>query len=1105
MAGGTWHTINPTPLTLKYVADDPVGTQSWLVQPAAGLADGETPSVVRAKLFDTNGNVAQTGIVVFHIPADLTAVVGGVEQAGPRDVEVPVANGLAQVSLITANYGTYIVTAGIKGSPEDPITQVKDVTETATLFTNGSVPVLFNAGSLSELDSILSIPTAGQLKVVGGTDKHTAQVELVDSNGNPVASTPVTFQLALGDASGPLPDDPATGPITWSVELAPGDPETITWQTVTGAVTDANGTVTVDFSSPQDSGGNHLATWVWVRAHALPAGADPVTGWVGVGQAEVTPVHTQALKGAQFSPGAINPGNTAATFATWTEPVLNNLVDESWARVVVQDDHGNGIGGVDVTFTLPASQTGAAGTPVFVDGATPPASKTITVTSCAYDLSPVPDECKINGVYTPGLAYVSIVSDHEGTFTVTGTVDGGPLGAINAGSGPVTFSAGAGAAEASSFTLDKTDPAAAVVVADGVASYTLTATVMNGQSGDSLKPVSGECVTPQLPAGLSVKSGAQGACPAGSYVTDNAGKAVIEVVSTVAGIAQVGVNLAGSKIPTEAGGDVYLREALFVGGPPSYIQTELFSPAAPARADDPLGQTVMVSVKDEFGNPASCWSADVQVPCEAVFYVPVNTWVGSGAEMVTGPGTVLGYTHLVDYTDAGPGTQAGQATMTYFGIEGIFDVTARVGGQDVTAADGVRDPLNRPAAAHIQFTDATAPLPPEVDPSDGGHVSGSVDDVDMRDLEEGGGGLEVVVKDEDGEEIARCPVKADGTFDCPLVPKQPDGTDLIIVIEDDAGNQTDPPVEITTDGIAPTQPVVDPSQGGTVTGNVDEGDIPDAIGDGGLWVVITDPDDGDKELCRAQVQPDGSFRCDFEPPLQDGKSIDVKIEDPAGNKSDGGRVTIDSTAPAPPTPTPSEGDAISGVGDAAGDKIAVVDKDGTTLCETVVGADLTWQCELDPPLKVGDVVQVVETDPANNQVSRPWRIGVPALTIAKPTVCGGEAQAVTGINFQPGETVTGATSDGKTVGTAAASDQGQVSIKWTVPKGTANNKYTLTATGPLSGAYKVNFNVLCPPELEYTGSDGVVGLAGSALGLLLAGFLMLLAAKRRKRDEEAAA
>jgi adhesin/invasin len=1086
------------PLTLNFKAGDPVGSTSHLVQPAVGLADGETPSVVRARLFDAQGNSAQTGTVRFHIPLGLTAKIGGVAQAGPVDVDVPVAAGVAEVPLTTSDYGSYIVTAGIlkADGTEDSISTVLNTTEQTTLFTDGSVPVLFNAGDLSALDSTLEITTAHLVKLVGGADTHTAEVRLKDSTKNPVAATPVTVQWALGDAFGPT-ETPSLNPFAFRA-AANG---TVEWNTVTGFVSDADGVVTFDFSSPQDADGNHLATWVWVRAHALPAGADPLSGWIGVGEAEVNPPHEQALKGAEFTAGPIDPDKTAATFETWTEPVLNNLIDASWARVVVTDQHGNGIGGVNVTFKLPTSQTGADGTPVFVDGATPPASKTITVTSCAYDLSPVPDECKIDGVYTPGLAYVEIVSDYEGTFTVNGSVDGGALGAINVGSGPVTFDAGAGKASASWFTLDKTDASAAVVLADGVASYTLIATVMNGEQGASLKPVSGECVTPQLPAGVSVKSGAQGTCPAGSYVTDSAGQATIEVVSTVSGIAQIGVNLGASRIPTEAEGTVYLRDALFVGGPPSYVTSELISPSAPVRADDPAGQTVTVAVKDEFGNPASCWADGVQVPCDVVIYVPVGTWVGSGAALVNGPAWVEAYTNLVDYSASGPGAGAGQASVTYFGIEGIFSVTARVAGVDVQTADGVRAPDDSPASARVQFTDATAPGQPVVNPSDGGHVSGNVGEEDLEDAADSE--LVVVIVDENGTET-RCPVKVDGSFDCPIVPKLPDGTELVVVIEDKDGNQTDPPIRIETDGIAPSEPVVDPSQGGSITGTVDPEDVTDAGGDG-LWVVVTDPDNGDEELCRAVVLPDGSFRCDFEIPLEDGKKIDVKIEDPAGNQSDGGRIEIDATAPGPPTPKPSDGETMTGIGDEAGNTIVVADEDGNVLCEAVVQGDLSWECELEPQAKVGDTLTITEQDKAGNAISKPWRVGIPAITIAKPTLCTGE-QAATAINFQPGEAVTALTTGDKQVGSVTADKDGQVVVKWVIAQGTAQNKYTLTLRGAESGDHMANFSVVCPPEdkLVYTGADGIVGLLGSALGLLIAGFLLLLAAKRRRQEDEAA-
>jgi hypothetical protein len=439
-------------------------------------------------------------------------------------------------------------------------------------------------------------------------------------------------------------------------------------------------------------------------------------------------------------------------------------------------------------------------------------------------------------------------------------------------------------------------------------------------------------------------------------------------------------------------------------------------------------------------------------------------------------------------------------------VEGAYQVRATLDGHPVEVVDGVH--LGATATVRLTLTDSTPPGEPQVDPSDGHHVTGEVDPGDLDDA--ANGDLEVVVIDPStGQEVARCPVKADGSFDCLINPGVPDGTDLVVVIEDPAGNQTDPPVEIVTDGVAPVEPVTDPSNGDVIIGHVDPDDLEDAK-NGDLTVVVTDPDTGE-EVCRAKVQVDGSFRCELYPPLEDGQEVVVVVIDPAGNESDEHVVVIDRTPPENPIPTPSAGDQLTGVGDDPGDKITVKDPDGTVLCETTVGPDRTWTCDLYPAASVGDLVTIVEKDPAGNETSRVWRVGIPEVTVAKASLCHGAAQTGTGINFQPGEEVTAVTSGEVPVGIQTADQDGRVIFRWTISEEAARNIHVLTLRGPLSGIHDADYTVVCPggpPDIKpqgalpFTGADGVVGLVGVGLGLVLTGWWLLLAAKRRRRDEE---
>ncbi|MDR2566489.1 MAG: Ig-like domain-containing protein [Bifidobacteriaceae bacterium] len=997
---GAWHDIGgPFELRFRAGAIDPDG--SWLVEPGTPApADGVATLTVAAKLHDANGNPADSGTVVFHIPAGVTANGGANSVAGPCDVEVDVAGGVASIRVAANAVGSFTVTAGLKGSPEQAIWLVKNASEDATVNTSGQVTVRFTNTAISAQASELSIPTAGDQVLVGGPT-HTAQVLVKDTQGHVVPGAQVKFQYTPGSNAGPHAADYAPNSLAWT-----------THATASQAVSNADGVARVAFPADVTLAGAHVAQWIWVQAFVEVDGL-----FRPVGQAEPAPAHPQALKGAEFrAHPTVSLENTV--FETFEDAVANDGLERSWARVFVADQYGNGIPGRDVAFELPASQAGALGTPEFVETGGPGGAKRVTVTTCAANLGTVPEECKRDGVYTPGLAYVAITSLYEGVFPVSAVVaDAGSPIAL--GQRPVRFDAGAGVAAASSFTLERTDSSTPIVRANGEDSYTLTVTVMNGLAGAASRPVSGECVVPQLPNSVNVKTPGPpvGACATpGSYETDLNGRVAFQLVSTTAGTVSVGAKLGASSIPTEAGGLVYTRQAVFVGGAPAATMTELTSPSRPARADDPAGQTVTATVRDQFGNLASCWSpAWEQIPCEIEFAFPAGTWVGSGGARTEGPGVVAAQTGLPDFGAAIQPAGAGQAAVTFLGVEGYFDVTAKVFGAPVELADSVRSAPGVAAPAHIRFTDATSPGQPEVYPSDGGHVDGKVAEEDLGDAAEGE--LVVVITDEDGNVVATCPVAADGTFDCPLSPRQPDGTELHVV-----------------------------------------------------------------------------------------------IEDPAGNDSDPAEVVVDTTPPGIPVPKPTDGTELTGRGDSEGDTIIVKNPDGIVLCVTTVGEEpgRTWSCELEPPAAEGDMLIIVEEDAAHNQVSRPWRAGVPELRMAKATLCAGDRQVLAATNFQPNEEVAIAV-NGEAVTTVTANADGALTVEWLTSTATGEGEQVVTLTGPLSGDWAGGYDASAckappppptPPQLPFTGADGLVGLTGAGLGLLLAGFFLLVAARRRGREPE---
>jgi hypothetical protein len=259
-------------------------------------------------------------------------------------------------------------------------------------------------------------------------------------------------------------------------------------------------------------------------------------------------------------------------------------------------------------------------------------------------------------------------------------------------------------------------------------------------------------------------------------------------------------------------------------------------------------------------------------------------------------------------------------------------------------------------------------------------------------------------------------------------------------------------------------------------------------------------------------------------------------------------VLTDPVAPSAPVVDPSDGSSLTGQG-SAGDTITVKDKNGNVLCSATVGDDLHWSCQLKPAAKEGDILTVVEENPALGPVERLWRVGLPLLSLAKATVCGGQGQSAGGVNFQPAEEVTlapaGSTgADGQDgspdVSKSIADGDGRVTFRWTVPSSAPPGEQSVSLSGPLSGQVTGTFEVACSqpspsqtpspsvtpsdsptaapslaphpsdpaapptaqppsPALPFTGSRGMAALAGTALGVILAGWLLIWAARRRRQ------
>ncbi|MDR0432697.1 MAG: CshA/CshB family fibrillar adhesin-related protein [Bifidobacteriaceae bacterium] len=254
--------------------------------------------------------------------------------------------------------------------------------------------------------------------------------------------------------------------------------------------------------------------------------------------------------------------------------------------------------------------------------------------------------------------------------------------------------------------------------------------------------------------------------------------------------------------------------------------------------------------------------------------------------------------------------------------------------------------------------------------------------------------------------------------------------------------------------------------------------------------------------------------------------------------------------PVPPTVEPNDGTQVPGQG-LPGNTVTVVTEDGEPVGETSVSPDGTWKLKPPVPLEEGTMIVVTQTDDDGNVSDQVlWRVGQPRITVDQPELHHGEDQTVRVVNFQPGETVHAIVhSTPLDLGTAVAGPAGNAVFTFKVPAEFELGAHKADATGPLSGkAGPADFDVIeavqpspsptisvtptpvstvvvpthvaspvpgptetvtvtapgdpvLQPTLSKTGlTSGAIPAAGTALGLLLTGLVLLITKRRRDRQ-----
>ncbi|WP_225025249.1 Ig-like domain-containing protein, partial [Pseudomonas aeruginosa] len=392
----------------------------------------------------------------------------------------------------------------------------------------------------------------------------------------------------------------------------------------------------------------------------------------------------------------------------------------------------------------------------------------------------------------------------------------------------------------------------------------------------------------------------------------------------------------------------------------------------------PDGTVVNVVARDAAGNssPATSITVDGVAP-NAPVVEPSN---GSELSGTAEPGS------SVTLTD-GNGNPIGQTTAD---ANGNWSFTPSTPLPDGTVVNVVaRDAAGNSSPPASVTVDAVAPATPTVDPSNGTTLSGTAEP-----------GATVTLTDGNGNPIGQ--VTADGSGNWTFTPSTPlpNGTVVNATATDPSGNASSP-ASVTVDAVAPATPVVNPSNGTTLSGTAEPG----------ATVTLTDGNGNPI----GQVTADGSGNWSFTPttPLPNGTVVNATATDASGNTSAGSSVTVDSVAPATPVINPSNGTTLSGTAE-PGSSVTLTDGNGNPIGQVTADGSGNWTYTPSTPIANGTVVNVVAQDAAGNS-SPGASVTVDSQAPAAPVLNPSNGTTLSG-TAEPGATVTLTDGNGNPIG-----------------------------------------------------------------------------------------
>ncbi|WP_107320860.1 Ig-like domain-containing protein, partial [Pseudomonas paraeruginosa] len=669
---------------------------------------------------------------------------------------------------------------------------------------------------------------------------------------------------------------------------------------------------------------------------------------------------------------------------------------------------------------------------------------------------------------------ISGTAEPGSTVTLTDG-NGAPIGQVTAdGSGNWSFTPTTPLADGTVVNATATDAAGntsgqASVTVDGVAPATPTVNLSNGSSltgtaepgstvtltdgnGNPIAEVTADgsgnwTYTPSTPIanGTVVNVVAQDAAgnnsPGASVTVDSQAPAA-PVINPSNGITISGSAEPGSTVTLTDGNGNSIAQVTADGS-----GSWTFTPSTPLAN----GTVVNATATDPTGNtsaPAST-TVDSQAPAAPLVDPSNGTTISGTAE----PGA------SVTLTD-GNGNPIGQVTADGSGNWSFTPTTPLADGTVVNAT--ATDAAGNTSGQASVTVDGVAPATPTVNLSNGSSLTGSAEPNST-----------VTLTDGNGNPIAE--VTADGSGNWTYTPSTPiaNGTVVNVVARDAAGNSS-PPATVTVDSSAPPAPVLNPSNGATISGTAEAG----------ASVTLTDGNGNPI----GQVTADGSGNWSYSPatPLANGTVIVATATDPTGNTGPQSATTVDSVAPPAPLVNPSNGATINGTAE-AGAKVILTDGNGNPIGETTADGNGNWSFTPGTSLADGTVVNAVAQDPTGNTGPQ-GSTTVDAVAPPNPVVNPSNGNVITG-TAEPNSTITLTDGNGNPIGQVSADGGGN----WTfspasqLPNGTVVNATATDAAGNTSGPGSTIVDTSLPsiPQVDPSNGSVISGTADAANTIII--------------------